>query len=176
MNNLKKVYKGAIITTCKKYRYLLTRGYSGNPEDPFVLFIGLNPSIADSEIDDPTLRRCLGFMEKWDLQALKIVNLFAYRATNPNAMLIQSEPIGMQNDRIIEGEAKNAKFIILCWGNTGSHLNRDKAVINLLEKYSHKTFSFGLTKLGQPKHPLYLSKSTRLERFLFETKAEKLEL
>lgn len=166
MNNSKKVYKGAIITTCKKYRYLLTRGYSGNPKDPFVLFIGLNPSIADSEIDDPTLRRCLGFMEKWDLQALKMVNLFAYRATDPKAMLIQSEPIGIQNDRIIEAEAKNAKFIILCWGNAGSHLNRDKAVISLLEKYSHKTFTFGLTKLAQPKHPLYLSKSTRLERFL----------
>lgn len=161
----KKVSKGAVISVCGKYRYSLIRTYTSNPVEPFVLFIGLNPSIADSNIDDPTLRRCLGFMEDWNLKSLKMVNLFAFRATDPREMIAQTNPTGLSNDLMILHEIKQAAKIVICWGNKGSHLDRDKEVLEILKQYQDKVFSFGETKTGQPKHPLYLAKTTQLKKY-----------
>lgn len=160
----KTAKKGAVISACRNYRYLLIRSFSHKADEPFVLFIGLNPSVADSYIDDPTLRRCMGFMEIWNLKALKIVNLFAFRATNPKEMISQTNPIGKSNDQTILQQAKNAEMIVVCWGNTGSYLNRDKEVLEIIKQYKDKIYSFGETKSGQPKHPLYLAKTTQLQK------------
>lgn len=68
-----------MISDCGQYRYKLTRRWGDGEQKG--LFIGLNPSIADAEIDDPTIRRCIGFSSRFGCDELVVVNLFAYRAT-----------------------------------------------------------------------------------------------
>jgi hypothetical protein len=53
------VRKEAEFSACRKNRYALWRVW--NEADPLVMFIGLNPSVADETADDPTIRRCIQF-------------------------------------------------------------------------------------------------------------------
>ena len=55
--------KGAILSTDRKYRYVLTRIWDETKST--VVFIGLNPSIADEETDDQTIRKCIGYSKRW---------------------------------------------------------------------------------------------------------------
>lgn len=153
--------KSAVISDCGNYRYELTRSWGD--KTPYVLFIGLNPSIADAKIDDPTMRRCIDFAKQWGFESLKMANLFAYRATDPSAMKSSAMPVGELNDYKIASLARDATLIVACWGNDGLFLGRDKQVFDMLNPYKAKIDCFGLTKIGQPKHPLYLPKNTPLK-------------
>ena len=127
------------------------------------LLIRFNPSIADDKIDDPTMRRCIDFASQWGFESLKMANLFAYRATDPREMKAATKPIGRLNDDRLIMLTHDATLIVACWGNDGSYLDRDKEVIDILNYHKHKTDCFGLNKSGQPKHPLYLAKNTKLK-------------
>lgn len=129
-----------------------------------VLFIGLNPSTADAELDDPTIRRCIGFARRENFGGLLVTNLFAYRATSPSDMKNAVQPIGESNEYWLEQSIKSCKAVIVCWGNNGSHLNRNVQINEMLKTHSHNTpiLCFGKTKYGQPKHPLYIASSTKL--------------
>lgn len=132
-----------------KYRYELRRQWS--PELPTVAFIGLNPSTADAMQDDPTIRRCVGYAKAWGYGQLIMLNLFAYRATDPLAMKSADDPIGPENDETLRRVAAQAAVVVAAWGNHGSHLGRGAAVRNLVPLHYLR-----LTKSGQPAHPLYL--------------------
>lgn len=77
------------------YRYRLGRAWAGGPTCTFIM---LNPSTADADQDDPTIRRCVGFAKALGCGALEVVNLYAYRATNPRDLLRQDERVGPEND------------------------------------------------------------------------------
>ena len=77
--------KGATFSRCGRYRYSLWRRWE--EDAPYVLWICLNPSTADAEEDDPTLRRCMGFAQDWGYGASYTANLFAWRATKPQDMM-----------------------------------------------------------------------------------------
>lgn len=124
----------------------------------------LNPSQADETINDPTIRRCIGFAQAWGYGAVEIVNLFAYRTPYPQNLRQVSDPIGQDNDRILTTFAQSVDRIILAWGNWGSLHRRDQAVITLLS--ATDLFCFGLTKQGQPIHPLYLKRDRQLLQFI----------
>lgn len=87
--------KSAIISECGKYRYSLSRIWDENKAN--VLFIMLNPSTADGDVDDPTIRRCIGFAKSWGYGGIYVGNLFAYRATDPKELLKVENPIGFEN-------------------------------------------------------------------------------
>lgn len=144
--------KGAILDQTETYRYLLWRTW--NPGLPKVLFVMLNPSTADANIDDPTIRRCVGFAKQWGYGSLEVVNLFAFRATNPDELKQCVDPIGPDNNIHIWRAAMQAEQIILAWGTKGSLLNRDKLVLEIL--YSFRTYCLDVSKEGHPKHPLYI--------------------
>jgi hypothetical protein len=147
--------KKAYISSCLKYRYSLWRNWTSNEEQPpsnYALIVGLNPSSADETSDDPTIRKCIKFAQSWGYDALCMVNLFAYRATKPSEMFSASSPIGEENDRIILELAQNANVVVAAWGVWGAHLDRDKAVKNMLPNLTQ----LRLTKDGYPSHPLYL--------------------
>lgn len=59
-------------------------------------FIMLNPSTADAAIDDPTIRRCLGFMVREGLGSLRVVNLFTLRTSKPRVLWAEKteDPLG----------------------------------------------------------------------------------
>ena len=121
----------------------------------------LNPSIADANIEDPTIRRCMGFAEKWGYGGITVGNIFAYRATNPKDMLAADDPIGPENNLYLESLSLEAALTACAWGNHGIYLDRAQDVIKLLTK----PYCLGLTKSGQPKHPLYLRKDSKREIF-----------
>ncbi len=91
--------KGAAFDSTGTYRYALWREWDASA--PRLGFVLLNPSTADAENDDPTLRRCMGFARAWGYGSLQIVNLFAYRATVPDALRWVADAVGPENDRHI---------------------------------------------------------------------------
>ena len=105
----------AILSDCGKYRYSLTRNWDS--EKPKVLFIMLNPSTADADNDDPTIRRCINFAKYWGYGGLHVCNLFAYRATNPKELLHIDNPLGDQNIYHMKKLANEAEIIVCAWGN-----------------------------------------------------------
>jgi len=155
------IKRNALFDQTKKYRYLLTRKWADGNEK--ITWIMLNPSTADAFKDDPTIRRCIGFSQKWGASNLDIVNLFAYRSTDPRKLYKIDDPIGAKNDEIILNSTKNAKKIIIAWGNHGILYDRDKYVLsNLLKEYSNKIYILKRLKSGQPGHPLYIPYNTKL--------------
>lgn len=152
---------GAIISDCGLYRYNLSRSWgTGNG---VALFVMLNPSTADADIDDPTIRRCMGFAKRLGYAALEVVNLFAFRATDPAKMKSFDNPVGPDNRRHIIESAERAGVIIAAWGVNGRHNGQDDEVLGWL---SNKTvYALGLTKDGIPRHPLYLRSDAELVLF-----------
>lgn len=142
-----------------KYRYLLECNW--NTELEKVTFILLNPSIADYEICDPTLNRCVQFSKSWGFGGMNIVNLFALISTNPDVLIEHDNPVGDENDQYIINAVKNSSQVIYGWGEKhGSIRNRDSIVKELLNKYNPHCIK--KTKNGlHPRHPLFLKKDLR---------------
>lgn len=147
----------AIFSPCRRYRYMLTRQWDATL--PYVCFIGLNPSTADENLDDPTIRRCIAFAKRWGYGGIIMINLFAYRATDPRDMKKQLYPHGSENNRWIKEAGKEANLMIACWGTHGVYRERGAQVKRMLQAYFGdmiRLCHLGLTKDGYPKHPLYL--------------------
>lgn len=156
---------GAAITPCGRYRTALWREW-GNGSSR-CLFIMLNPSTADASLDDPTIRRCIDFTKRWGHNALDVVNLFSWRATDPRELLTASDPVG-PGEPIIEAISRGSCRRVICaWGSpTLSRLK--KLVIEraaevwrtiLLTQRFHNAppiECLGVAKGGQPRHPLYI--------------------
>ena len=151
----------AIFSPDCRYRYVLRRQWLSG--DGVCLFVCLNPSIADEQTNDPTVRRCIGFSQAWGYRELSVVNIFALRSTNPDALRQFPDPIGPQNDIYIRSEAERADRIVVAWGNHGAYQGRSSEVQVLLRGLRRKCF--GLTRAGEPRHPLYLAKDSELQEF-----------
>jgi hypothetical protein len=143
---------GATFDPTGVYRYHLWRVW--DEDAPRVAFVMLNPSTADARQDDPTLRRCLGFARAWGYGTLDVVNLFALRATDPNALRHALDPIGPDNDIYIQDVTRRADLVVAAWGNRGILHNRDRQIGRLLAGLP--ILCLGLTDQGHPRHPLYV--------------------
>jgi hypothetical protein len=149
---------GAIFDPTQTYRYCLWRSWSDAAKIGFVL---LNPNRADAELNDPTIRRCLGFAKAWGYGGLEVVNLFAFRAKTPQLLKQAIEPIGEENDRYLITLPERVDTIVFAWGNWGSLWGRDRAIVKLFSEQQN-LYCFGTTKTGQPCHPLYLKRDEPL--------------
>ena len=129
------------------------------------MFLMLNPSTADEVRSDPTVTRCKGFAERWGYGALWVCNIFALRSPYPRALKGSLDPVGPMNDGYIMRHARDADRVVCAWGDFGLHLGRGERVLGMLdaEGMTDKTYHFGMTKRGQPKHPLYLAAETPLK-------------
>jgi len=151
--------KGAMLSPDRVYRYSLWRVW--DESKPLVMFIGLNPSTADENDDDPTIRRCINFAKDWGYGGIYMLNLFALRTKNPIILLSHPSPIGIVNDHWLKQVAQNNVKVIAAWGTKGLYLGRDKEVMKLFRQMN----CLGLTKDGHPKHPLFLRKDTKMILF-----------
>lgn len=151
--------KGAIFSSCRKYRYVLWRIW--DESKPLIMFIGLNPSIADENKDDPTIRKCINLSKYWGYGGFYITNLFAYKSTDFNKIKSIDNPIGKENDRWIKKIIKRASDIVICWGNKGRYLNRDKELLKFIDNVK----CLGMTKCGCPKHPLYVNSKSKFSNY-----------
>lgn len=155
------VSRSAEISPCANYRYLLTRtqlfGHGA------CVFVMLNPSTADGMRDDPTIRRCLGFVSDWGYHQLRVVNLFAWRATHPRDMLRQVDPVGPDGDGWILRATEDADMIVCAWGAQSAAPVRRRAdqVRQLLVGNGRALHHLGLSFEGQPRHPLFLERSRK---------------
>ena len=145
----------ALFSRCRKYRYTLTRIWDYNRS--LISFIGLNPSTADEIKNDPTVTRCINYAKRWGYGGMIMLNIFAFRATEPKVLKAAADPVGAETDYWIQKKARESDLVVACWGTHGSFLNRGKEVIKLLSNFK----CLGVTKKGHPKHPLYLRNDIR---------------
>ena len=149
--------KSAVIDPSGKYRYLLTRTW--DEDEPYALFVMLNPSTADAEQDDPTIRRCIDFATRWGYGGLRVVNVFAYRSTDPKTLLNVADPVGPDNYRYISAAIKYAGVVIAAWGASGPHIKEAYDTVYEIARYLKIPIHvLGVTKNSMPKHPLYIPK------------------
>ena len=158
------IQQGATFSDDRIYRWNLSRLW--DEKLPVCTFICLNPSTADESLNDPTVRRCMNFAAQWGYGKLITVNLFAFRATNPEVMKRSFSPRGSENDEFILKAFEEAELTVAAWGNDGKYMNRGREVCDLLDDELH---CLGLTQNGEPKHPLYLKKDLKPYR-MFEDK------
>lgn len=158
MSHLVIAAASAEFSTCRRYRYTLTRRFASGPS---VAFIGLNPSTADETQDDPTIRRCLGFARRWGFGELLMLNLYTLRSTAPSGLWGVPEPVGADcswgnvADVAIALGANTARMVICAWGaNPGPVPDRPAVVLRIVEDAGARAFALGLTRDGQPRHPL----------------------
>lgn len=159
--------RSAVLSPDGLYRYSLTRGWS------FVIghacvFVMLNPSTADAEQDDATIRRCVGYASRWGAQQVTVVNLFAYRSTKPRDLFLAAtgddliDIVGPDNDEHIaaafrgEGVAFAGNPLVICaWGdNASGYEGRMEHVAYLARQARVQLMALGFTKAGQPVHPV----------------------
>lgn len=145
----------------ERYRFSLQRLW--HEQRPMLNIIGLNPSTADATRDDPTIRRCLTLARRLGCGELVVTNLFAFRATSPADMRAQADPVGPNNDMVIEAWAEVAKYVVVAWGTHGAFRDRHAEVTRMVQRIRPEVFCLGRTKDGYPRHPLYLPSATPLE-------------
>lgn len=147
------------------YRYHLSRDWpSGQGR---LLWVMLNPSTADANTDDPTIRRCINFSKQWGYGGLDVVNLFAFRTPYPGRLLNVDCPVGIDNDQHLEDAVRRADTIIAAWGWRGLYRNRSSDVCHLLKRdAAGRVFCLGRVQNGSPRHPLYVSANTKLQAYL----------
>ena len=168
--------QGAIISDCEHYRYHLWRTLNCGKND--ALFVMLNPSTADASEDDPTIRRCMGYAREWGCHSVHIVNLFAWRSTDPKNLPTVADPVGLLNkehivrvaQEVLGPRYEGGKDIVVCaWGTHGTLMDQDRTVYGWLEEAGVTPKCLRLTKDGHPAHPLYLPKD--LKPIPFEVRA-----
>ena len=146
----------AVYSPCERYRYLLTRVWDATTER--ALFVMLNPSTATEAQNDPTVERCERRARALGFGAFRVVNIFAFRATDPKVMRAVPDPVGPGNDAAILSSVLEWRpdRVVCAWGGHGLHLGRGGQVAALLRSTERPLWHLGMTASGQPKHPLYI--------------------
>lgn len=162
----------AIISDCGKYRYRLERQL-GDEYGPTVGFIMVNPSKADAETDDATIRKCIGFAKTLGASEIIVGNKFAYRATDIKALRSTRDPIGPLNDQHIAQILYDSDIVIVAWGALsklpGVLRDRWKDVVRLADAVKLQgpvdLMAIGTNADGHPRHPLMTGYDTPIERW-----------
>jgi hypothetical protein len=161
--------KFANISACGQFRYFLSRHWERSL--PSLGFIMLNPSTADAEKDDATIRKCIGFAKINNFGSIFVVNLFARRTKSPKELIDWgrlescSDIVGPDNDTAIKSILCAVDKVVVAWGAHGSTYGRGAAMLNLLYEQNIVPHCLSINKDGSPAHPLMLSYSNKIERF-----------
>lgn len=159
----------ARISNCGKYRYWLERRWGKTSPQVFIM---LNPSTADANEDDPTITRCINFAKREGAGGLIVVNLFAYRATDPKELdnLTEAElmhgnckgnGVGTLNTHNIGTALLSSSItrrpVIAAWGSNKHAVAMSQRIIERCINMDTDLVCFKINKDGQPKHPLYVA-------------------
>lgn len=168
------VEKMAMISPDGLYRYWLGRRWS---DGPLMVFIMLNPSTADGRVDDPTIRRCIGFARREGCGGVEVVNLYALRATKPMHLLHHPDPEGPDNPlswaQTLYPDLRGAgepSLVVAAWG---AFSDPDLPESQALKGCSVRLQCLGTTKSGAPRHPLYVKADQKLIPFCATPTASK---
>lgn len=160
-----RIRRSALLSNGDLYRYWLKRAWDDDAR-PMVA-IGLNPSTADAERDDATVRRLMGFADREGCGSVTVVNLFALRSTDPAGLDAADDPVGPANDDHLAAALTSGGLLVAAWGDEGIRRGRGRvvAVTALIRKLGVPVWCLGRTNAGQPRHPLRLARTTPLEIF-----------
>lgn len=157
--------KNSCISACGAFRYRLERRWG---EGAPLLFIMLNPSTADASVDDPTIRRCRNFALAHRFNAFEVVNLFAFRTTEPINLSRAGYPVGQANDFYIDAAIEAAGSVCVAWGAHGGSPaveKRVQEVMPMLFRRQVQPLCLQITRGGHPSHPLMLRNDCTLKPF-----------
>lgn len=143
----------AVHDSARTYRYVLARQWKPGP---VLVFVMLNPSTATAFESDPTITRCERRARLLGYGGIIVVNLFAFRATDPAVMMAAKHPVGPANDACLTEFCTPDATVIAAWGRDGNHLGRASTVTTALADAGVSLQCLDVTKGGEPKHPLYL--------------------
>src|SRR5258708_8842927 len=156
-----------IFSAERAYRYVL-RGQCSDAvaETPRrIAWIGLNPSTADEVTLDQTLATVCRYSKKWGFSEVIMLNLFAFRATDPRNLKRAEDPIGPDNDRHLLTEVSAAERVIACWGDHGRVSGRDREGSDLLRADAVALECLQTNNSGTPRHPLHLKAGIRTKPY-----------
>ncbi|MCG8406707.1 MAG: DUF1643 domain-containing protein [Phycisphaerales bacterium] len=158
------IERTAWLSSCGRYRHALGRHWDQGLG--YALFIGLNPSTADGQSDDPTIRRCMRFARDWGFGGLEMCNLFDWRATDPKRLPRKQIAVSDKNDPAMGCRAMKAGIVIACWGHVPWARKRiDEVQTERFAAFQRETGNrvhcLGLTKSGFPRHPLFVRADTK---------------
>lgn len=155
-------YGTALVSDCGCYRYRLIRKWR---DGPILVWVMLNPSTADADKDDATIRRVRGFTKREGYDGFVVVNVWALRATDPKDLhqrRATSEPENIAHVK----RAVRGRDVVVAWGVNvrggpawGALALAD---IYLALQSAADVRCLGLTKGGEPRHPLRLRRDTPL--------------
>lgn len=155
----------AILSPCLSYRYRLERelGMFG----PVGAFLMVNPSTADAELDDHTIRKVRGFASRLGWSRVIVGNVFAYRATDVSELALVPDPIGPENSQHLSRMLMEADRVICAWGALQKLPERLRgqwrSVAQVAKELEKPLECLGTVKDGHPKHPLMVSYSVQVE-------------
>ncbi|PJE30525.1 hypothetical protein PSM7751_03162 [Pseudooceanicola marinus] len=156
----------ALYSPCGHYRYALTRVWDAAA--PRLLYVMLNPSTATEQQNDPTIERCERRARTLGYGGFRACNIFAWRETSPALLKKAADPIGPANDAQLAEAARwvGDNGLILCgWGAHADHMGRGKTCAALLRATGRPLAHLGLTKAGEPRHPLYIAYAAQPHRW-----------
>ena len=161
-----------------EYRYILgTRG-----KKPLIC-IGINPSTAEPENLDNTLKSVERIALGNGFDSFIMFNVYAQRATNPDAMErtcnIQLHKENLEAFRHVLSISKKPAV----WAAWGAIIEKRKYLSSCVrdmlevgEEYGASWYCAGaITKKGHPHHPLYLRKDEKIKPFDVSTYLDKLQ-
>jgi hypothetical protein len=141
------------------YRYVLGRRWDESL--PECVFIMLNPSTADGTQDDPTIRRCMSFAQKFGCGSVLVGNLYAFRATAPADLWRADEPTGGdRNTQTLTKLLNSGSVAISAWGAYARQPRVDEV---LQIPGADRLMALGFTESGAPRHPLYVRGDAELQ-------------
>lgn len=160
----------ATISDDGMYRYDLVRQWG---RGDLVLWIMLNPSVADATDDDRTIRRCIEFARREDASGIAVVNLYAFRTTRPVHLLEAADPVGPENEKAIRAwlSDERVSMVVAAWGawwESRRHPTRIARpnVEGFARDAGRELVCLGHTKHGSPRHPLYIDGHDPFEQYL----------
>ena len=152
--------KASEFSSCNNYRYTLTRIWNEGGKNNLPV-IGLNPSAADEQTDDPTIRRCIRFASNGGWDGIIMLNLFALISTDPKLLKTHRDPIGPENDNYLQDVLGRYQQAWVCWGSSSRPESRERIVLEMIRTH----ICVGVTNAGHPKHPLYVPYSADFRPF-----------
>lgn len=143
------------------HRYRLWRAWEAGA--PSVVWVMLNPSTADAKVDDPTIRKCIGFAKRWGYGSIDVVNLYTFRSASPKELKAKGYPNGDRADAVIRGVlSEYADRVVFAWG-TNADEGRPLEVDRIVRDLGFSPMALRTTQDGHPGHPLYIPYETEPE-------------
>ncbi len=152
---------GAVFAENRNHRLYLWRRWNNNL--PWILFIGLNPSTADERLNDPTVRRCIGFADKWGYGGIFMCNVFTLVSSDPKKLNTET-PLVMGAHLAMRILRKRCIKAVAAWGNLIIKVRGGEDRVERIERDLSPLHCLGITKQGHPRHPLYLPGDSELRR------------